>query len=244
MSPLANPAFSHNPRYKQRRLRPGDSWWTGELWSLAVLSVPDALRPYSLVYTRAGLLCPHEQALCHGEDFFPIPNLLGKLSENFPLLLFLEKSYYTLSSRIIKNISHFSLFLRKHLTHCLVHLLHEEWMHEQVNGNIPKEGVSIIEWELRLQILNCNTQSCLFFPMSNTSRVSTCGPCDLCIAQGYLTEGQWGWTLTWALSPGPRLHPPGTKVPLYSLPTGSTCASRSPANFRIMSSLCSKCCRI
>ena len=67
-----------------------------------MLSVSDAPRPYSLVYTRAGLLGPHEQALCHGEDFFPIPNLLGKLSEIFPLLLFLEKSYYTLSSRIIK----------------------------------------------------------------------------------------------------------------------------------------------
>lgn len=87
--------------------------------------VPDAPRPHSLAYTGAGLLCPHEPALCHEEDFFPIPNLLGKLSEVFHLLLFLEKSYYILSSRIIKNISHFSLFLRKHLAHRLAHLLHE-----------------------------------------------------------------------------------------------------------------------
>lgn len=75
-------------------------------------------------------------------------------------------------------------------------------MHEQVNGNIPKEGVCIIEWELRLQILNCNTQSCLFFPMSDTSRVSTYGPCDLCIAQGYLTEASGAelWPELWALA--------------------------------------------
>ena len=130
-----------------------DSWWSGELWSLAMLSFQMPPRSHSLAYTGAGLLCPHEPALCHEEDFFPIPNVLGKLSEIFPLL-FLEKSYYILSSRIIKNISHFSLFLRKHLAHHLAHLLHEGWMHEQVNGrNTPKEGVCLC-YRVRIKIAN------------------------------------------------------------------------------------------
>ena len=130
--------------------------------------LPDAPKPRSLAYTQSGLPCPREQALGHWENFFPIPNLLGKLSEIFPiLLLFLEKSYYTLSSRRIRNISYLSSFLTKHLAYCLAHLLNEgksEWMNEWVNENILKERAYIIEWELRLQILTLIHKAIFSFP--------------------------------------------------------------------------------